>query len=95
MTFFRSDRSVEDLARSWNAMGPYRWEIRDSHDRGDYLLAVGDGHKVKVFHDPPHYEIDVIVRVGATKAEEEAWRNALDAAFRNELLPAVGGTVER
>ena len=101
MTFFRSDRSVEALARSWKAKGPYRWEIRDSYDRGDYLLAVVDGHgnstsaegwilKVRGYGDSPRYEIDVIVNAGATKPEEKAGRRALDAAFRKRAAPQRG-----
>ncbi len=90
--YFRSDRSVGDLALSWNSRGPYGWEIRDSDIYGDYLLARVDGYKVRVYQqpDPSLYEIDVLSPVGASKAEEKAWREALDAVFENELIPAVG-----
>ena len=50
VTYFRTDLGVEDLARTWNEKGPYRWELREN-DRGDYIMAVFDGHKVKVIPD--------------------------------------------
>ncbi len=92
MTYFRCARSVTELAKAWNRTGPYRWEIGDSYDRGDYLRAMAGGNKVRVYHDPPLYEIDVLTPVGTSKEQELAERLALDDVFRKVLFPPVGAT---
>jgi hypothetical protein len=94
VTYFRCDRSVEELTEAWNRTGPYRWEIGDSYDRGDYLRAMVGGNKVRVYHDPPLYEIDVLTPVGTSKEQELTERLALDDVFRNVLFPPVRGTEE-
>ena len=92
MTYFRCNRSVEDLARAWNKAGPYRWEIGDSYDRGDYLKALVGENKVRIYGEPPQYEIDVLTPVGTSEEKELAERLALDETFRKTLFPRVGAT---
>jgi hypothetical protein len=92
MTYFRCNRSVMELAQAWNRTGPYRWEIGDSYDRGDYLRAMVGANKVRIYHDPPLYEIDVLTPVGTSKEQELAERLALDDIFRKVLFPPVGAT---
>ena len=91
MTYFRCRRSVEELLEAWNQAGPYRWEMGDNYQRGDYLRAMVGGNKVRVFHEPSFYEIDVITPVGTSKEQELADRIALDNVFRTVLFPLVGG----
>jgi len=96
VVFFESGRGVADLARIWNASGPYYWEIRDSDTYGDYLFATVRGYKVRVYpHTPPRYEIDILSPVGSSRVEEETRSKANDAAFRDQLLPLVTTPLER
>jgi hypothetical protein len=94
VTYFRCSHGVEDLARAWNTTGPYHWVIRESYDRGDYLKALVGENKVRIYCDPPRYEIDVLTPVGTSKETELADRLALDETFRTILFPQVGATEE-
>ena len=88
MTYFRCDRSLEEVAAAWNRAGPHQWEMRES-DQRDYILARIDGNKVRVYADPPEYEIDVTPPPEASPEQRLAERTALDEMFRKHLFPLV------
>lgn len=97
---FACDRSLEDLRDTFNAAGPWAWQLRDSAWYGDYLsVRSPPGLRVKVHMYPQAGDGGTFVGSGirprgfsallSVGADAPAGREEVDRVFRG-LLDLVG-----
>ena len=83
---FGCNRSLKDVLSAWNAAGPWRWEMRDSHWYRDYLntrpLA---GVRVRIHEDAPREA------AGAPPPDPPAPGTGLLARLRHALRRPLEG----
>jgi hypothetical protein len=89
---FSFEGTLEELRARLQAVGPWRWQLRDSAWYGDYLLALDrpDGTRVRVYEDIPEegrFTIEILWY--AQYGPIEVWEQVVDL-IRDQILPVVG-----
>jgi rubrerythrin len=92
---FHSDVSLEDMEASWNAAGPWRWQLRDSGWYGDYLnTRPVQGVRVRI-HQYPQQGSEAGVFVGPGEVDGVMFDRGYSALMEVESdSPASRGDID-
>lgn len=88
---FKSPMALAQMLAKWNEIGPWKWTERDSDRFGEYIstrvLELPQRGMLKVFVEPDHYAINVMLQSDEPNAEEKF--GAIRDTIFKKLLPAV------
>ena len=88
---FTSPLSLADIRLRLNGLGPWRWIERDNDQFGEYIstrvLTSPDYGMIKVFSEPDHYAINVLL--GSEDACADARFGKIRDTLFKQLLPAI------
>lgn len=90
---FQSDSSLVGILNLFNEIGPWRWINRYNDRWGDYIssrvLPLPEHEcMVKIFVEPDHYAVNVLLRSEHTNARQ-LFDQVRETLF-DKLLPAIG-----
>lgn len=80
---FTCDLPMDAMASAWNAAGPWRWEVRDSHWYGDYLnTRPMDGVRVRIHESADRSRYTCLLQIDR---DSSATRAQIDNVLRSLL----------
>jgi hypothetical protein len=89
---FKTEMSLEQIFERLNAVGPWRWIVRDSEHWGDYLWARAAPYyaSVKIYVEPELYVVQIKFESDAPEALMEL--EALREMVLERVLPVINAS---